>query len=69
MGAVANMTGASAIRAFGPVTNLTITGNMLDYADTGIVLIPGTPDTVLQEMAAGNRFAQVNTQVTTRSGC
>jgi hypothetical protein len=69
MGAVANLTGASAIRAFGPVTNLTITGNMLDYADTGIVLIPGTPDTVLQEMEAGNRFAQVNTQVTTRSGC
>jgi hypothetical protein len=69
MGAVANLTGASAIRAFGPVTNLTITGNTLDYADTGIVLIPGTPDTVLQGMAAGNRFAQVNTKVTTRSGC
>ena len=51
------------------MTSLTITGNMLDYADTGIVLIPGTPDAVLPEMAMDNRFAHMNTKVATCSGC
>jgi hypothetical protein len=69
MGASADLIGASAIRAFGPATNLTITGNTLAYADTGIVLIPGTPDAVLQGMATSNGFAHVNTKVATRSGC
>ena len=48
--------------AFGPVTKLTITGNTLAYADTGIMLIPGTPDAVLQGMATSNRFAHVTTE-------
>ena len=69
IGAAANLTGASAIRGCGPVTSLRITGNMLDYADTGIVLIPGTPDAVLPEMAMDNRFAHMNTKVATCSGC
>lgn len=69
MGASANLLGASAIRAFGPVTNLTIAGNTLAYTDTGIIMIPGTPNAVLQGMAASNRFAHVNTKVATRAGC
>lgn len=69
MGASANVAGASGIRAFGPVTNLGVTGNTLDYADTGIVLIPGAPDAMVQEMATDNHFAHVNTKVATRAGC
>ncbi len=69
MGTTANLAGASSIRAFGPATNLGIAKNTLEYADTGIVLIPGTPDAVLQELAADNAFAHVNTKVATRAGC